>query len=765
MIIPILVKESLPLSGVVLPRPRRCCLASVLAAVMLLLLTACGRSSALRATASPRALPTPQVFVTQAPKPEQAVQAFLEAWKAEDYSVMYGTLSAGSQQAVSEEEFRKRYREFANETALRELTYQVGTAIASPPQAQVEVNLSFSSAILGTLSRAYQFPLILEGGQWRIVWDEGLIFPELKGGNYLRLDSPTPRRAAILDRFGNPLAAQATAYAIGVWADYVDVKDDSGLISLLANLSNYRYDTIVTMIRDAEPGAYLPIAEVPAEQDPRRIELLSKWGAAVVAEYSRRLYYGGGIAPHVVGYVSTIQQEEADEYRRRGYRADERVGRKGIELWGEEILLGQRGGTLYLFSPDGRPIQEIASAPSTPGQDIYLSIDAAFQKEVQKALSVFNGAIVVMEVDSGRVIAMASAPSFDPNAFEIENYNWRTLLNQILEDPALPQFNRATQGQYPLGSVFKIITMAAALESGRYSAETTYDCQYTFEELPGFIRYDWTYERFQEDGVTPPSGLLTLPQGLIRSCNPFFWHIGLDLYNAGLTTAISDMARGFGLGSKTGIEGVDEEAGNIPDPVSQVDAINLAIGQGDMLVTPLQVARFIAALANGGTLYRPQIIEKIAPPNGEPTFLFQPEAQGRLPIKEETLRLIQQAMRGVVASQRPVGTAYRPLNDLDIPVAGKTGTATAAAGKPHAWFAGYTFAQRPDKPDIAVVVIVENSGEGSEFAAPIFRRVVELYFYGKPLKLYRWEATFDVTRSPTAVITDTPTPPPGTFNP
>jgi penicillin-binding protein 2 len=731
----------------------------------LLILTSCSRSPAEMTPTSSRVLPSPQISVTKVPQPELAAREFLEAWKREDFSAMYEMLSSVSQAAISEEQFTERYQNFANESALSELNYQIISIGNSAPEAQVEYSATIKSAIIGDITRSYQMKLSLERGQWRVEWSDELILPELKGGNYVRMDSELPKRATIYDRNGNPLAAQTTAVAIGVWPDYVNLKEDSGLISLLSNLSNYRYDTIVNMISNAPPGAYLPIAEVPVDQDPRRIQTLAGWGAAVVSEYSRRLYYGGGIAPHVIGYVSAIQQEEAATYRRRGYRNDERVGRKGIELWGEQILLGRRGGALYVFSPDGKPIAEIGSSPSEPGQDIYTTIDRDFQREVQKAMSVFNGAIVVLERDTGRVLAMASTPGFDPNAYEIENYNWNTLLGEIVNDPALPQFNRAAQGQYPLGSVFKIITLAAALESGRYNEQTTYDCQYTFDELPGFTRYDWTYEHFQEDGETQPSGLLTLPQGLIRSCNPFFWHIGLDLYNAGLTTAIADMSRGFGLGSKTGIEVIEEEAGNVPTPNSTVDAINLAIGQGEMLVTPLQVARFIAALGNGGTLYRPQLIEKIAPPGGEATFTFKPEAQGTLPIKPETLHLIQEAMKGVVSSQKPVGTAYRPMNGLDIPVAGKTGTATAPQGEPHAWFAGYTFAERPDKPDIAVVVIAENAGEGSEIAAPIFRRVIELYFYGKPLKLYRWEATFDVTRSPTPLITDTPTPPAGFINP
>ena len=228
-----------------------------------------------------------------------------------------------------------------------------------------------------------------------------------------------------------------------------------------------------------------------------------------------------------------------------------------------------------------------------------------------------------------------------------------------------------------------------------------------------------------------------------------------------MTTAISDMARGFGLGSLTGIDAIDEEAGQIPDPQSPVDAINLAIGQGDMQVTPLQVARFIAAVGNGGTLYKPQLIEAIVPPGSTITTTFKAEPQGTLPLKPENLKLLQDALVGVVRSEIPAGTALRPFRGLEINVAGKTGTATAPSGEPHAWFAGYTFEERPDRPDIAVAVIAENAGEGSEIAAPIFRRIVELYFYGRALKLYRWEANFDVTRSPTAILTDTPTAQPG----
>jgi penicillin-binding protein 2 len=289
--------------------------------------------------------------------------------------------------------------------------------------------------------------------------------------------------------------------------------------------------------------------------------------------------------------------------------------------------------------------------------------------------------------------------------------------------------------------------------------DSTYDCQYTFTDpdMPGQTFYDWTLEK-----EVPPSGMLTLPEGLMRSCNPWFYNIGVTLYRQNRQNDVSAIARGFGLGSPTGIGHVAEISGSMPNPANIDDALQLAIGQGSMLATPLQVANFVAAVGNGGTLYKPQLVEQIVNFDGEQIYTFQPEILGNLPVKPENLAVIQQAMRDVVNSPR--GTAIRTFRGFGIPVFGKTGTAQNPFGRAHSWFAAYTNSTR-DLPNIAVVVLAENAGEGSDIAAPIARRVIEYYFNGSPGILYPWEASFFVTVTPTPRESATPTPPPPTSTP
>ncbi len=734
--------------------------------LLIALLASCSTSPSVTTTPSlvpTRTLAQPGVGTTPVPDPGSVASAFLDAWKADDYETMYALITPLSQDAMSQESFVKHYAGIAAEMALSGIDYEVlSSLVEDPSSAQVGYRVIFHSSLVGDIQRETLMNLSLDQGEWRVKWDDSLVMPELAGDNFMGMERYIPARANIYDRNGHALVAQTDVTAIGLVPNQIDPDQEEKLYSWLVRLTGLTGDEIVSRYASFPPGVdwYLPLGEVAAETIASNIDILSGFSGLVLGPYRARYYFDGGIAPHVVGYVTTIQAGQEEEYLRKGYQRDERVGQAGLEKWGEDYLSGVRGGALYVFNPQGQIITRLAEREAQPSQAIYTTLDRDFQQEVERAISGYRGAVVVLERDTGRVLAIASSPSFDPNAFEPRNRNSSAMLEDIFSDPSTPTFNRAAQGQYPPGSAFKPVTMAAALESGLYTPETTYQCGYFFNELAGLTLRDWTYEHYLEDGKTIPSGLLTLPEGLMRSCNPFFWHMGLDLYNQDKTTAIADMARGFGLGAPTGIEVIEEEVGNVPVPQSPVDATNLAIGQGETLATPLQVAVFAAALGNGGTLYRPQLVERIAPPDGPPTFEFKPEERGKLPISPENLKVIQDAMRGVVVSTKPYGTAWHRFTGLDINVAGKTGTAESGFGDPHAWFAGYTFEDRPNQPDIAAVVIVENIGEGSDYAAPIFRRVVELYFYDRPAKLYPWESGFYVTRTPTPEFVGEETPEP-----
>ena len=704
-------------------------------------------------------LPAPGVRVTPAPDVEIAVKAYMDAWQNEDYPTMYAMLTNISRDAINSEDFTARYKNLANEMSLTNVSYQILSTLVNPKNAQVAYKITLSGVLIGDVERTTRMVLSLENGAWRIQWDEAILLPELAGGNKLWMDYRVPVRGNIYDADGEVLVSYRDAVALGidtsrVGGDYeydilqaawyvLDQRPDLAPSTLQPLLQNYR-----------NYGYYLGLGE--ARTNAAYAGFVS-FDGSIVTEFTGRYYEFTGVAPHSIGYISAIHPEETDEYRRRGYPIDQKVGRSGIELWGESYLAGKSGATLYVMNPEGKVTTKLASSEGQSSSAVYTTFKEKFQLGAQRTLNGFRGALVVLERDTGRILAIASSPSYDPNGFEPSNYNSSYLLSQINKDEYRPLVNRATVGQYPLGSVFKIITTAAALESGLYTEDTPYDCGYEFTELPGLTLYDWTWDHVQRGEDIPPSGLLTLPEGLMRSCNPFFWHMGLDLYREGHTKDIAEMARGFGLGKPTGVVGItetEEESGQIVDPASEVDAVNNAIGQGQTQVTPIQVAMFAAAVGNGGTLYRPQLVEKIVNENGEASYEFKPETIGKLPVKPENLKIIQDAMLEVTSNKR--GTAWRSFIGT-VPVAGKTGTAQDPPRTSHAWFAGYTMANNPKKPDIAAAVLVENQGEGAEYAAPIFRALVDLYFKGGRNPFY-WESSIGVLATPTPEVP--PAPPP-----
>lgn len=732
-------------------------------------------------TSTPAALPEPGVTTVPAPDPDAATRRFLEAWKNWDYEAMYAMLSPLSQDGLSLETFQGRYESIRTSAALTGVDYQIVSAlVVSPKSAEVRYRISLNSAAVGEIAAETKMNLTRVGEEWKVAWSDAVIHPRLQAGSGLQLTVVTPTRANIYDRNGDALASEATPNqdnAAAIWLVPNEIggeEAEEALLSALRNLFDLatvapilqRYD----QIRDT--NYFVPLGVVPYSEYELYGGLLGELGGVYVRTYSTRYYYGtgltpfaGGAAPHTVGYVSQIQKDEWEQRRQQGYQGDEFIGRIGIEAAFESELRGVPGGTLSLTNAEGQVVEVLARREPEPPYAVNTTLDRELQSIAQRAIEGFAGAVVVLERDTGAVLAMASSPGFDPNLFDSQNPNltFSGEAMRMLNQSNQPFVNRAVSGIYPPGSIFKIITMAAALESGHYTPDTVYYCGLVWDEVPGLELNDWRLEK-----ELPASGELTLQGGLERSCNPWFYHIGLDLFNKGLTTALPDMARAFGLGQATGIE-ISDQPGTVPDPENKLertgeewsfrDAVQMAIGQSFLEVTPLQVARYVAAVGNGGTLYQPQLVSRIQNAEGAVLQSFEPNAQAELPLSPDNLAAIQEAMVNVVRDAK--ATAYRRFLGLSVNVAGKTGTASiTGTDEPHAWFVGYTFEGREDLPDIAVAVVLERQGEGSDWAAPVFRRIVETYFKGRPLQLYPWEARMWVERTPEPEeeATETPTP-------
>ncbi|MFQ5585914.1 MAG: penicillin-binding protein 2, partial [Thermodesulfobacteriota bacterium] len=414
------------------------------------------------------------------------------------------------------------------------------------------------------------------------------------------------------------------------------------------------------------------------------------------------------------------------------YRAGDIIGKYGIEESWEGFLRGNAGGKQIEVDALGREIALLKKVNPVPGNNIYLTIDLHTQEVARRLMKGKAGAIVAIDPQNGKMIAMVSSPSFDPNIFAtiLTSEEWE----RLLRNPLNILTNRAMQGQYPPASTFKIITAAALLEESVISPATEIDSGPVFE-FGGRVYRDW-----REEG----HGSINVHRAIVESSDTFFYQTGLRL---GIEK-LAYYARGFGFGSKTGIEIKGEKAGLVPskewklkvygEPWYMGETISVSVGQGFLLATPLQVLNAYAAIANGGTLFLPQIVERIETPAGEVLRDFLPKEIGRAPVSKRTLRILQSALRGVVSDDK--GTA-RFIRNGQFAIAGKTGTAQVTMLgeerikaeeipfrlRDHAWFVGYAPA---NDPRIAVAVLVEHGGFGAEVAAPLALEVMKGYLLG-----------------------------------
>ena len=548
----------------------------------------------------------------------------------------------------------------------------------------------FAGAMLTRLA----FLQLLQGAHYRALSDE----------NRIRLMARNPIRGRLLDRHGLVLATSRLTYSLYIQPREVSAERWPPLRDRLAALLTIPAAELERRRREgsnAEGFRILLASNLKPEQVVRFREQADALPGAEVDSDVLRSYPHGSLAAHVLGYTSGITEDEYKQLEAKGYRIRDRVGRSGVEQVFESTLRGEWGGQQVEVNAAGQVQRILGDKPAKSGKDLRLTLDLELQRTAEQALNgVRKGAIVAMDPQTGAILAMASRPTFDPNLFSDgpTTQQWAEL-----NRPDAPLLNRSFRG-FPPASTFKIVTTVAALESGLYTPSSK------VLTTNSFCYAGLCY------GDHGAHGLIGFPFALAVSSNTFYYRVGLRLGPGPLFEA----ARRMGYGMATGIELVDEESpGLLGDPAwkkavlsepwTPVDSITSAIGQGALQVTPLQMARLYAAVANGGWLVTPHLLER-------------PVQRQRIGLKPATLKVLRQGLRMVVTE----GTA-RLLNDPKLPaVAGKTGTAEDPPRPDHAWFGGYAPAERPT---LVIVAFGENSGGyGGTVAAPMVKALMTTWF-------------------------------------
>ncbi|MBI4496524.1 MAG: penicillin-binding protein 2 [Chloroflexi bacterium] len=657
--------------------------------------------------------------------PQQVAAAFFQAWEAGRYEEMYSLLDPESQAALSQERFVGRHQDIVAEATIRSLTITPSEARPAPSQEdprgvdhkQVPFTVTYHTEAVGEIAEGNILSLARgDDKEWKISWSPDLVFQELAGDRLVHLFRERPVRGSIVDRRNQPLAHEGTMITVGVVPG--SLRDEAGALRALSEFLGMAPETIKARYAAARPDWWVPLRDLPAERKDAARRSFDPIPGVQVRSTGARLYPNGAAAAHVVGYLTAVTAEELTGLADQGYTEDSRLGRAGIERWGEEWLAGQPGARLAIITRDGQVVRLLGERPVVSGAHIELTLDAGLQRAAEEALGERPGSIVVLDPRDNALLALASWPRFDPNAFirGISGSEWERLNG----DPNTPFLNRAALSAYPTGSVFKVITMAAGLERGGFQPTSTFTCNGHWTGLPGLTLNDW---------VPNGHGTLDLTQGLAQSCDIVFYEVAKQLDGVD-RAALPAMARAFGLGAPTGVVGIAEAAGTVPDPdwKRQVrsqpwytgDTVNLGIGQGALEATPLQVANAFAAIARGGTRQTPVLVRRVLDERGTPLAEFPAQEQGRLPVSAEHLAAVRQGMLQVTGS--PQGTARAAFRGFPVAVAGKTGAAENQDPNSHAWFAGFAPA---DDPQVVVVVMLERGGFGGADAAPVARRVLE----------------------------------------
>lgn len=568
---------------------------------------------------------------------------------------------------------------------------------------------------------------------WYLQVIKGSEYRRMSGNNCIRIRENPANRGMILDHKGRILAHNRPSFEVYLVPE--DLKVNPEVLAKVGEILNMDQNEIKERLQTQKKRTPFKPVKIKSDIDWNELALLEcnrvHLPGLLVDVRPRRTYDYGQLASHLIGYLGEIDENELKQSKGASYRMGSLVGKYGVEYRWESDLKGVDGGRQIEVDALGREMRYLGSVEPFPGKNLILTIDFDVQKVAEQAFQPKNGALIAMDPKSGRILAMVSKPSFDPDLFarNISPEEWKSLI----ENPHHLLQNRGIQGQYPPGSVFKIITAIAGLESGVITPNTQMTCR-------GAYPYgNRDFRCWQKEG----HGTINLHRAIVESCDIYFYQVGLK---AGVDE-IAHYANEFGLGRPTGITLPHEKPGIVPStswkkkrlgvPWYSGETLSLAVGQGYINTTPLQLLLLISAIANRGKLYLPQVVERVEDIHGNILRDYPPVEVGQANISEKTLHFIQEALMGAVNDPHGTGWACVLKNTK---VAGKTGTAQVIKMaqdfkkgdmdrmplkfRDHAWFVAYA----PfEDPVISVAVLVEHGGYGGAAAAPIAKKVIEKY--------------------------------------
>jgi penicillin-binding protein 2 len=590
------------------------------------------------------------------------------------------------------------------------------------PEEQERVRRTFAHAALIVLCLFGLLFLRL----WYLQLLQGEELQQRSEHNRIRLQDLPPWRGMILDHQGLVLVANRPSYELVVVLE--DVGNIPLLTDRLAHLLRLDPQQLKAQLENGKKAGLHQVrirTDLSWEEMARVQTFQPELPGVLIQIQPKREYRQKGMACHALGYLGEINEAQLKSGKFANYKMGDYLGKCGVELAWEKYLRGRRGYRRIEVDAYGRELGQLASVFPTPGANVHLTLDSRMQREAEACLEGRVGAIMALDPRNGRVLAMASSPTFSPEAFErgLTMQEWQ----KINHDKTHPLENRAVKGQYPPGSTFKIVMAVAGLEEKVITPQTIFYCNGTMP-LGNHVFHCW-----RRGG----HGAVNLHRALVQSCDIYFYEVGLRL---GIDR-IAKWSKRFGLGAPTGLDLDKEMPGLVASiawkkarfhrPWHQGETFSVSIGQGYNLTTPLQMARVVAAVANGGIVYKPYLVEKVESPTGEILYQAKPTVQSRLGASPATLEAVRQALVGVVNEEKGTARGARLPN---IQVAGKTGTAQVVALDPdnpkkkkswhredHAWFVAYAPAA---DPRVAVAVVVEHGGHGGSAAAPLARRVI-----------------------------------------